>query len=99
VRDEDFPEELRATATGMGREPEDVERILAELLDAAETRLAVPEDTLATWRERDVLLGREIAWSGGSGVAHGIDDGGRLLVRTSDGEVALDAGEVHLGVQ
>jgi biotin-(acetyl-CoA carboxylase) ligase len=31
------------------------------------------------------------------GIAAGIDGDGRLVVRTEDGEVRLDAGEVHLG--
>ncbi len=49
-------------------------------------------------RERDALLGREITWAAGSGVAAGVDDEGRLLVDVAGGErVALDAGEVHLG--
>jgi hypothetical protein len=37
-----------------------------------------------------------VAWSDGAGKAVGIDDAGRLLVGTSSGTVALDAGEVHL---
>ncbi|HEU4392941.1 MAG TPA: hypothetical protein VFR04_04805, partial [Solirubrobacterales bacterium] len=52
---------------------------------------------LSTWRERDALRGREVAWDGGSGVADGVDDRGYLLVLTADGDrVALGAGEVHL---
>jgi BirA family biotin operon repressor/biotin-[acetyl-CoA-carboxylase] ligase len=54
-------------------------------------------DILAAWRERDVLRGREVAWEGGSGVADGIDDRGRLAVVVAGGErVLLGAGEVHL---
>ena len=98
VREEDFPEELRATATGMGLEPGDVERVLSELLAALERRIASPAESLAAWRERDALRGREITWNGGRGTAEGVDDGGRLVVATADGRVALDAGEVHLGV-
>ncbi len=42
--------------------------------------------------------GSAVRWAGGSGVAAGIDDDGRLLVELPDGgRVALDAGEVHLG--
>ena len=37
------------------------------------------------------------ALGGGSGVGAGIDDHGRLRVRTAIDTVALDAGEVHLG--
>jgi len=60
--------------------------------------LATDEQSiLAAWRERDALLGREIAWDGGSGVADGVDDRGYLLVVTATGErIAVGAGEVHL---
>jgi BirA family transcriptional regulator, biotin operon repressor / biotin---[acetyl-CoA-carboxylase] ligase len=52
---------------------------------------------LAAWRERDTLLGREVSWERGSGVAEGIDERGYLLVRLADGErLALGAGDVHL---
>ena len=52
---------------------------------------------LAAWRERDTLLGREVSWERGSGVAEGIDERGYLLVRLADGDrVALGAGDVHL---
>ena len=47
-------------------------------------------------RARDALLGRPVRWAGGRGVGAGIDAGGRLLVETDAGTVALDAGEVHL---
>ncbi len=58
---------------------------------------AKPAEVLAAWRERDALLGREIAWEGGSGVADGVDERGFLLVRLADGDrVSLGAGEVHL---
>jgi biotin-(acetyl-CoA carboxylase) ligase len=52
---------------------------------------------LAEWRERDTLLGREVSWEQGSGVADGIDERGYLVVRLADGDrVALGAGDVHL---
>jgi len=55
------------------------------------------EETLAAWRARDALLGREVAWNGGSGVADGIEDSGDLVVALAGGDrVALGAGEVHL---
>ena len=97
VRPEDLPDELRDRATTLGLAPQDVERVLAELLRALETRLASPAATLDVWRSRDALRGREITWNGGSGVADGIDADGRLRVRTGDGVASLDAGEVHLG--
>ncbi len=101
VRPEDLPAELRETATGLGREPSDVEPALAELLGLLERRLAEDaEATLAAWRERDALLGREIAWSGGTGVAAGVDGSGQLVVELPDGGVtSLGAGEVHLGAR
>ena len=48
-------------------------------------------------RARDALLGAEVRWEGGEGVADGIDAGGGLLVRTDAGVTVLSAGEVHLG--
>lgn len=75
-----------------------VESVLAELLLRLEHRLAEPpESTLASWRRRDVLEGRRIAWADGSGVAGGVDTLGALQVVTAErGVVSLDAGEVHL---
>jgi BirA family biotin operon repressor/biotin-[acetyl-CoA-carboxylase] ligase len=58
---------------------------------------ADPDTVLATWRERDALKGREVAWDGGSGVADGVDNRGYLLVVTPGGDrIAVGAGEVHL---
>jgi BirA family transcriptional regulator, biotin operon repressor / biotin---[acetyl-CoA-carboxylase] ligase len=98
VREEDLPEELRDRAAGLGRAPSEVEAVLADLLAALGRRLE--EDaaaTLAAWRERDWLLGRDVAWTGGEGRAAGVDEAGRLLVDAPGGErVALEAGEVHL---
>ncbi|MGH2974255.1 MAG: biotin--[acetyl-CoA-carboxylase] ligase [Solirubrobacterales bacterium] len=55
------------------------------------------DDVLAEWRRRDGLLGREVAWENGSGVAGGIDDRGNLVVIVADGSrVSLGAGEVQL---
>ena len=98
VASEDLPEELRDRATGLGREPHEVDAVLADLLAALERRLLEePAVTLAAWRRRDALAGREISWNGGRGTAAGVDDGGRLLVDAEGERVALDAGEVHLG--
>lgn len=95
---EQLPPELHGTAATLGRSPADVEPTLAALLVALERRLLEPTDaTLATWRARDALLGREIAWNGGEGTAEGIDGTGRLIVALGGGQrTALDAGEVHL---
>lgn len=99
VRAQDLPAQLAGRAAGLGLKPADVERVLAELLAALGRRL--PEDraaTLGAFRACDALLGREISWAHGRGMAAGVDDAGRLLVdRTAGGgRVALDAGEVHL---
>ncbi|HEY1688753.1 MAG TPA: biotin--[acetyl-CoA-carboxylase] ligase [Solirubrobacteraceae bacterium] len=93
-----LPPELACTAATLGRGPDAIEPLLAELLDALERRLAgPPQQTLSDWRSRDALLGRQLAWNGGSGSAEGVDDEGRLLVRQASGELAaLDSGEVHL---
>jgi BirA family transcriptional regulator, biotin operon repressor / biotin---[acetyl-CoA-carboxylase] ligase len=87
--------ELKA---GSLQRPGEAEVVLAELLAALELRLAqAPGDALNALRARDALLGAPVRWAGGEGTGAGIDDAGRLLVRTSAGELALDAGEVHLG--
>jgi BirA family biotin operon repressor/biotin-[acetyl-CoA-carboxylase] ligase len=98
VRLEDLPAELRPGAATLGRTPAKIEPLLTALLAALARRLAdEPTRTLDAWRERDALRGREIVWSDGRGRAEGIDDDGRLLVRTADGaRIALAAGEVHL---
>jgi len=55
------------------------------------------QETLAAWRERDALKGRQISWQGGKGVADGIEDSGDLVVVAAGGDrVVLGAGEVHL---
>lgn len=99
LRPQDFPDELRERATGMGLEPSDVEGVLATLVARLDAWLTAPSaDVLAAWRAGDWLRGRAITWNAGAGVAAGVDDAGRLLVEREDGSVeALDAGEVHLG--
>jgi BirA family biotin operon repressor/biotin-[acetyl-CoA-carboxylase] ligase len=99
VRLEDLPPELHDTAATLGLTPADraivLERILRELESAITLDTAA---LLAAYRERDALRGRAITWSGGTGVAAGIDGSGRLVLDLPDGgHVALDAGEVHLG--
>jgi BirA family biotin operon repressor/biotin-[acetyl-CoA-carboxylase] ligase len=99
IPEHDFPPELRATATSLliadGARP--LEDVLELLVDALRRWLdAPPEDVLAAWRQRDALKGERVGWGEGEGVAAGIDDSGALLVDTDAGQVALDAGEVHL---
>jgi BirA family transcriptional regulator, biotin operon repressor / biotin---[acetyl-CoA-carboxylase] ligase len=102
IAEDEFPEELRDTATSLfadGGAPSGVAASARVVLSEALERW-VEADTgtiLAAWRERDTLLGREVSWERGSGVAEGIDERGYLLVRVADGErVALGAGDVHL---
>ncbi len=99
VRVADLPPELQARAGTLGRRPEDREEVLRALLGALEEALALEIDPLLDrWRARDALTGRPVHWSGGHGIAAGIDGGGRLLVDLPGGDrAALDAGEVHLG--
>ena len=90
--------EVAALAGTLGRPARAVEPTLGELLTALERRLAEPASaTLAALRERDALLGAEVRWEGGSGVAAGIDDSGALLVEVAGGALErLVSGEVHL---
>lgn len=110
VRLEDLPPELRPgaqpepggpgprPAASMGRDPQELEPVLARLLLALEGRLEqTPSETLDAWRARDALKGRRISWNGGHGTAAGIDGNGRLLVALDEGgQTELRAGEVHL---
>ena len=103
-RTEDFPAELRATATSLaiaGR-PADrlalLARITAELdrlEDAGERTRAMAE-----WRERCSLIGKrvEVRAAGReplSGIASAIDDEGALVVRTAAGVERVIAGDVR----
>jgi len=98
VRDADFPPELRDRAGTLGLEPSALEPTLDALLRALERWLTTSSDyVLEAVRARDALLYREVRWGGQVGIGAGIDGDGRLVVRTDDGEVHLDAGEVHLG--
>jgi BirA family transcriptional regulator, biotin operon repressor / biotin---[acetyl-CoA-carboxylase] ligase len=98
VRAADLPAELRDRAGTLGRSAGDLEPTLSRLLEGLERWLAAaPEGVLAALRERDALLGHHVQWGGGEGEATGIDDAGRLLVRHDGRELALEAGEVHLG--
>lgn len=70
----------------------------ASLSHALDKWIDAPADQiLSEWRDRDALLGRNVSWETGTGVADGIDERGYLLVRLADGDrVALGAGDVHL---
>ena len=99
VRVEDLPPDLRGRAGTLARLREDREPVLAELLAALDAALGLEAGALLDrWRARDALVGREVRWADGHGVAAGVDAGGRLLVDLPHGgRAALDAGEVHLG--
>ncbi|HEV3387597.1 MAG TPA: biotin--[acetyl-CoA-carboxylase] ligase [Solirubrobacteraceae bacterium] len=98
VREADFPAELRDRAGTLGLDPDAIEPTLTGLLRTLERWLAADSDAvLEAVRSRDALRGRGVRWGGQVGIAAGIDGDGRLVVRTEDGEVRLDAGEVHLG--
>jgi BirA family transcriptional regulator, biotin operon repressor / biotin---[acetyl-CoA-carboxylase] ligase len=102
IAEDEFPEELRDTATSLFADGDAPSGVAASarvaLSEALERWIEADTGTiLAAWRERDTLLGREVSWERGSGVAEGIDERGYLLVRLADGElVALGAGDVHL---
>lgn len=98
VRLHDLPAELRDVAATLGEPPEQIEPTLARLLDALQRWLDEPaRAVLDAYRARDVLRGRDVAWSGGRGHAEGIDGEGRLVVALDGGgHTSLDAGEVHL---
>jgi BirA family biotin operon repressor/biotin-[acetyl-CoA-carboxylase] ligase len=97
LRPDDFSAELRDLAGTLGLEPEAIEGTLARLLELLERWIsATPDQVLTAVRASDALRGRAVRWASGAGVAAGLDDEGRLLVTTPAGQVALDAGEVHL---
>jgi BirA family transcriptional regulator, biotin operon repressor / biotin---[acetyl-CoA-carboxylase] ligase len=105
LRPEQMPAELRERTATLGYTEAELEPMLERLLDALERRLTEEQTaTLAAWRARDVLRGREIEWGTErpSGVvqrgrAEGIDGAGRLIVALPDGgQTTLAAGEVHL---
>jgi len=97
IEPDEFPDDLRqpAISLGDGVTPEEARRELdAQLTHWA---YAAEGEVLNEWRRRDGLLGREVAWEDGSGVADGIDDRGNLIVAVvGGGRVSLGAGEVQL---
>jgi BirA family biotin operon repressor/biotin-[acetyl-CoA-carboxylase] ligase len=98
LRPEDFPPELRERAGTLGLDPAAIEPLIERLLELLDRWLSADAGSvLDAVRERDALRGRPVLWAGGAGTGAGIDDQGRLLVETADRQVALDAGEVHLG--
>ena len=99
VTTREFPQELQqiATSLALAGVPTTRDDVLGALNAALARWLGAPaSEVLAAWRERDALLGAEVAWDGGRGRAAGVTDAGALRVETADGVVELDAGEVHL---
>jgi BirA family biotin operon repressor/biotin-[acetyl-CoA-carboxylase] ligase len=97
VADGEFPPELEGIAGTLGLAPTEVEPTLERFLEALGVWIAAtPEDVLQAVRARDALRGQPVRWAGGQGEAAGLDGEGRLLVMTEQGQVALEAGEVHL---
>jgi BirA family biotin operon repressor/biotin-[acetyl-CoA-carboxylase] ligase len=94
---EQFPAELRDRAGTLGLGPSAIEPTLSRLLIALEDwTIAGDDEVLTVVRKRDALKDRPVSWAGGTGTGAGIDGDGRLVVALSEGQVALDAGEVHL---
>lgn len=100
-----FPPEMADRATSidwLSGASTDRARLLVELLVALDRDLAlVAARGVASVRARlaaaDALLGEAVTSDAGSGVAVGIDDDGRLVVRGDDGAVMRwSSGEVHL---
>ena len=88
-----FPEEIKHRAcalftAGVESGAGFRERFVSELLVCFEKQISLPwEDTLAEYRRRSYLTGREVTLSDGSkAVAVDISEDGSLVVETSDGE-------------
>jgi BirA family transcriptional regulator, biotin operon repressor / biotin---[acetyl-CoA-carboxylase] ligase len=100
IAPEEFPAELRESATSLGGEATVEEAAEALNRRLADWVMASPGAVLDGFRERDALMGRRIGWDRGSGTAEGIDERGNLLVRGDEGHLeTLGAGEVHLDLR
>ncbi|MBO0768220.1 MAG: biotin--[acetyl-CoA-carboxylase] ligase [Solirubrobacterales bacterium] len=99
ISQDQFPPELRTSATSLGRDKSELEAVLTKLLDALSVWTSANRaDVLAAVRQRNALRRRSVSWADGQGVVADIDDEGRLLVETQRCIAALDAGEVHLNL-
>jgi BirA family transcriptional regulator, biotin operon repressor / biotin---[acetyl-CoA-carboxylase] ligase len=95
----EFPEGLRGSATslrlaGIDTDPDAV--LDAVLVSLDRWLRAPPAVVLEAWSERDALRAERVRWADGEGIAAGIDDSGGLLVDTDEGQITLQAGEIHL---
>lgn len=107
-RQEDFPPELRETATSLALAtgaPVCREKIAAAMMENLfamdETLLTRREDTLMQYRQRCVTLGQEISLVRGDTLRHGraldIDPQGALIVEFAPGvREAVNSGEVSV---
>jgi BirA family biotin operon repressor/biotin-[acetyl-CoA-carboxylase] ligase len=106
VNNTSFPKELKDTATSLYLETGqyfDRNEIAAQILNALEKRIAQVEtgEFLPDYRARSVIIGKQIIVSQGkesyTAKALGIDEFGRLVVKTDGGEVTVIAsGSVRL---
>jgi BirA family biotin operon repressor/biotin-[acetyl-CoA-carboxylase] ligase len=103
IEPEEFPADLRwpAISLGHGVDPEQLRVHLDDRLGHWVD--ADPAEVVATFKQRDALSGRPIAWEGGpealdrQGTAESIDEKGNLIVTGKSGEqVTLGSGEVTL---
>ena len=101
--EDDFPEDVRDSATSLTREgaaPDQgglLERFLARFRDAYPT--GAWEASLDRYRRRCVTLGRQVRATAGwgeviEGRAVAIDDGGALVIEASGGTTTVSFGEV-----
>jgi BirA family biotin operon repressor/biotin-[acetyl-CoA-carboxylase] ligase len=105
VRQEDFPDDIRDTATSIvaagGRVPARA-WLLSAALSAFGGRMDPPESALAEYREMCDTIGRTIKVERGGaapivGTATGVADNGALIVHGPNGEETVAAGDVvHL---
>ena len=101
----DFPEELTSIATSLGNEGYSLPRedVAAAFLNEWERvyYAADPADTMAEYRRRNIVLGRQVTVMRGgetyAATAEAVTDEGHLLVRDETGENhTLNSGEVSV---
>lgn len=94
---EDFPDDLRATATSLRiatGSQSDREAVLVRVLTCLDVRLAEwrggeQASLYRAWADACGIIGEPVHRAGVSGVAEGFREDGALLVRTSEGIVTL----------
>jgi BirA family transcriptional regulator, biotin operon repressor / biotin---[acetyl-CoA-carboxylase] ligase len=105
VSQAEFPEPIATLATSLallGATDTEREGLLADVLAGVAARLEVldtegPAAVVRELREHDALLGRPLLVDGRPGVGAGVDEQGRLLLRTENGQVEAQlSGHVEL---